>query len=370
MDVSNKKLSKKAVIEVSLHWIFVIVVGAIILTFFITIVVKQKNASEQNLIIDLRNTFASYILGAQTASQGAVELSTFENPFSYSCSLIRDQKCSCQLLIGDKFTQALDLEDSVLFSPKSSGKETDRLLVWSLPWRMPFPATNFVYFSHPKVRYLFVYDPNSFIRNDVETIFTHTLTDKINKDLVKSPGFLDINVSDLGDEFHKIIIIGQLQNLKLPSIPDFLKNEKTVILYVPSVSQKDIQTGNIIYFQYDSKTESFRQQTSSALLGLPSFFGAVFADDVDTYNCAMANAFVNLRNSAQVQLERMKILDESKVCSAFYGQADQESMKNLIRFTEEPSKWNNINFVDFIRSVSSLEQLNARIQNNPCPLLY
>ena len=55
---------KKAQIQVTFNWVYILIAGAVILLFFIGIVVKQKAVSEENLATDVVRVMESIFTGA------------------------------------------------------------------------------------------------------------------------------------------------------------------------------------------------------------------------------------------------------------------------------------------------------------------
>ena len=368
--------SQRAAIELSLHWIFVIFIGAIILTFFITIVVKQRNIAEQELLADLRATFRSYVVGAQSTSRGAVEVATFGHPFTYSCVDTGEESCLCTFAVGDKQRQSFTVSPSVLFAPATIGAAPDTVVIWSLPWRMPFPATNFVYFILPDTRFIFVYDDTATSAQTIESFFTYELTDTMPKELVPLSQLSQLE--DTGYRLHKMIFLGTFATPKPAEFPGFLdrelplfmKNDETKIVYATVQTALDTEIGELFFFRYDPATDSFQKEKESRFVGLPAAIGSFFVDDGTTYACVMSNAFVNLKTVATVQLERTKILNEKGICSAFYTPRDQQHFEKLIAFADEPKTWDTQNYNDLVNAVGSLSTVNERLEQNSCPLLY
>ncbi len=377
---NRRRLLRRAAIELSLHWIFVIVIGAIILIFFITIVVKQNNIAEQNILSDLRDTFRSYVVGAQSSARGAVEVPTFGYPFRYICQDTAEKSCLCEFSVGGKNQQSFVVSPSVLFAPtntKDSDAVPESVIVWSLPWRWPFPVTSFIYFIRPDTRFIFVYDDSSFTAQDIEALFNYEFSDKINKELV--PFTTVHSLKDRGDAEHRVIFLGAFTKQRfaeeLPTalnteLPAFLKNDRTVVVYSSIHDRNEIQEGKVFYYAYDEDAAVFLSSGESRFVGLPSAIGSFFVDDVTTYNCAVSNAFLDLRIAAQVQQKRAKILEDKGVCSALYTPRDQQMFERLIAFTDDPKQWNTLNYNDLINTVADIEHLNTQLEHNSCPLLY
>ena len=64
-------LSKKAQTEVQFHWIFILIVGAIILAFFVSLAVwykgQQESKLEQTMVFKLQSLFRAAMESPRTA---------------------------------------------------------------------------------------------------------------------------------------------------------------------------------------------------------------------------------------------------------------------------------------------------------------
>jgi len=57
-------IKKKGVIEVQFNWIFILIIGAIILFFFFSIVKTQKTVSEKKISTTVRRDIRAILTGA------------------------------------------------------------------------------------------------------------------------------------------------------------------------------------------------------------------------------------------------------------------------------------------------------------------
>ena len=67
---------KKGAIEVSFNWLFVLIAGAIILLFFISLVNTQREKSETNIALTIKTELKSILIGASLSEsrQLAIDL--------------------------------------------------------------------------------------------------------------------------------------------------------------------------------------------------------------------------------------------------------------------------------------------------------
>ncbi|MBU2634489.1 MAG: hypothetical protein KJ674_04560, partial [Nanoarchaeota archaeon] len=125
--------------QVQFNWIFVIIVGALILLFFVGFTIKYKDLQEQKQEIILLNNFDDALK--------SLERSSFTT--STNLNLIKEVKVSCDenVFINTQETSNL------LFSDE---KLKNKILIWYQPYELPFFITNFYYLIDDKKYYLVV----------------------------------------------------------------------------------------------------------------------------------------------------------------------------------------------------------------------
>lgn len=131
---------KKGQIEFQFNWVFVFIIGAIIVIFFTTLVFKMKENSDlqTNIAItsELETIFQSTV--SSTDSSTLIELTKTE--IEYDCN---------------GFTvDGVKIDSVMAFSP--SPLITEELLTFSLDWSFPFKVQNIFYMTTPDVRYVFI----------------------------------------------------------------------------------------------------------------------------------------------------------------------------------------------------------------------
>ena len=113
-------------------WIFIVIVGVIILTFFVGFAVKYKDIQEKKTEIVILNNLDT----ALTNLQG----SSFTT--STSIDLLLDINVDCSK--GD-FSIFINQKNGVNHLLASKNKLKDKMHIWYQPYEIPFKAANFYY---------------------------------------------------------------------------------------------------------------------------------------------------------------------------------------------------------------------------------
>ncbi|MDP7323713.1 MAG: hypothetical protein QF632_03050, partial [Candidatus Woesearchaeota archaeon] len=136
--------SKKAAIEVQFNWIFVLIAGALIIGFFVMIVSKQQTSVKSEINIVVSRAIEAILTGSKVSADSASPGSLPVGNIEFDCD---------SYSVGDVERK---LKQMTVFAPDLiKGKQ---IITWSLPWNVPFRATNLLLLTSPQVRYIFVYD--------------------------------------------------------------------------------------------------------------------------------------------------------------------------------------------------------------------
>src|SRR3990167_4502109 len=130
---------KKGVSGMPFVWIFVGIVGAMFLLFFIKLAFDLKNTSQDlnDKIMVLK--VKDLLVGASSSPGYFTKLNL---PLVDGRILKFSGDNYLQIYNGDKLLGRLDMENSVIFSPVI---ENNDVLLWSDRWNVPFYASNFVF---------------------------------------------------------------------------------------------------------------------------------------------------------------------------------------------------------------------------------
>ncbi|MBI4896136.1 MAG: hypothetical protein HY832_01155, partial [Candidatus Aenigmarchaeota archaeon] len=147
--------SKRGQVDVQFHWVFILIIGAIILSFFVGLSLWYKGSQEQKITADIVTSLDSVLDTAKQSPKTARTTTIPDITLSFSCS---PDECSDYGCISDFSGGGISqsTETEILFALHDlSGSE---LITWALEWQLPYKIANFLYLTTDRVRYVFVYD--------------------------------------------------------------------------------------------------------------------------------------------------------------------------------------------------------------------
>lgn len=301
------KFNGKAQVEMQFNWIFVLIVGVIILSFFVVIAMRQKGASEQQVNIGFFTNFETAVSGV-SAVEGKTLL--FEIPsmdLRYDCTL----GCDCAAYAGLSRAKAQSsmfrFAERIIFSPNRI--KGNNLLTWSKDWSYPYKITNFLLMTSPEVKYLIEDTPlgNQLFKDlppssiDVEQAPTKAFDKQFftpNTEIKNITGnykvkfvFTDTDPTDPA----KFTIPSQLYDLP--------NSDVTAI----KIEKAEADSHEMIVFYEKNDNNLFEERGKSYLFGEATRFAAIFAEDMNAYSCMMNKAFKAFNTVSKVYNEKLNI---------------------------------------------------------------
>ena len=155
--------SKKGQIEVSFNWIFILIAGAVILLFFVSLVNTQREKSDRSIALTIKTELKSILTGAALSESRELDIDLPKIHLKFICEYYEcdnfdtsdNPSCYSQYEIGQTGINQ-QTPSQILFAPSEiSGK---KILTWAIPWNVPFYVTNLLYITGTNVKYLFVND--------------------------------------------------------------------------------------------------------------------------------------------------------------------------------------------------------------------
>jgi len=365
-------LNKKAVVEIQFNWIFIMIVGAIILMFFITIVVQQSRQSNKKIAASITFDMSSIFSGAQisTNTEHIVDIPPLnlhfecDNNSGYSSYRIEDSERP----IGDSL---------VVFSPSYIYGKGRKLLTWSVDWNAPYRVTNFLFLSTPLMRYLIWNGTNGNARGLFDD-----LPDKMMKD---------------NDIYQTVAGISNMNNYKVrivklyesgfdpyndivnaPVDLQYMAGTDLTMVYIDpqnSPSRDSLNEWGHIYF-FKSNGIQFELVGRTYYFDRASIYGAIFSETYENYNCNMNKAFERLfyvtkiyESRAQGLLDHFSTSSDPQNCFSKILTA-----KNYLTSIKTASQ-NGFFTTDteastFYQNVVDLKTQNKNIQRHSCPVIY
>ncbi len=284
--------SKKAQITLQFNWVFAIIIGAVILSFFVVVIQKQRKSSD----LDLANNLLSdmdLILAGQTVSVGREDLMEIPK---------REIKFDCEeYSIMDMTRQK---GNSIIFSPMTF--ESDRMLAWTLSWDLPFKIGNFIYLTTPDIKYYLVHTGNVDTPMSVGEYIINNFPENLK---LREVEFGGMSIIPDDDNQIRMIYLGIAPGSVPPNLIS-ARNQDVSALYI-DVDPMDLEAFDRSDLQFYVKDGGlFRKQTHPDIadpypaFGKESVFGAMFVNDIELYHCTMIRALKRMAIVAHVYNRR------------------------------------------------------------------
>ena len=346
-----KSKNKKAAIEVQFNWIFVLIAGAMILAFFITIVVKQKFVSEQAISATVLTSLESILTGAKV-SIGATN--TIDLPpkteIKFGCD---------EYSIGDMPKQT---KTRIIFAPDLiKGR---KMVTWALGWSLPYRVTNFLYLTSPDVKYVIVGS------GDLAKEINKTLPDEISKEIASDIEDAE-RIKYKNNYQTKFIFVDTSGVITLDY--SFRNADVTAIQIIP---ESEANSGTIKFYEKDPANPlNFKLIETTYYLKIESLIGAIFSGNAETYNCVMKKAFKKLSIITSIYQERSTALasyysSQGSACDSYHSTLDINEIADVSSVLSGPSPLELSSFTSLLNSVNSLKDQNKEAQLYSCALIY
>jgi len=349
--------TKRGVIEVQFNWIFILIAGAVILLFFVSVVKRQTNISDEKIAVDIKTIFKAILVDAK---QNIGTLSSIHIPkteITYDCTGY-SVKGTNPMILGESF------------SPSVLESVTRKLYLWALDWSIPYKTANFQYILSPDIRYIIVDD-----NNYAEELY-NLLPENVTKEL-KDWSNID-TLKDKNNYNFKLVFFDE--SAEMPSL-NFLekmhdKDVTAINIVVSDECEPQFDStldgcGNITF--YEKKEDIFEEQGTYPYIKKESLLGAVVADNNKTYVCVMERAMKKLNITAQIYLNRTLALEdyiESGNCKNYYIWAKNRLNKIMLKCGE--LSFENIKeiYQNAYTLNNNLKYANKKLQTESCPLIY
>ncbi|MEK6835863.1 MAG: hypothetical protein AABX55_02465 [Nanoarchaeota archaeon] len=154
--------------QVEFNWIFVLVAGAILLTFFVWFAVKYKDIQEEKLNIEILTNLDNSLTNLQASSFTLIDEIKLPVELQITCN---------DLIVNDKNYK----NNNFIFSPS---KLKNKMLIWYEPFKMPFKIADFYYIISSDKKFFLIY--NNQDQEDYIDILIEDLPEKFKSNVIKS----------------------------------------------------------------------------------------------------------------------------------------------------------------------------------------
>ena len=233
--------------QIEFNWIFIIIAGAIILTFFVTFAFKYKSVQEEKLSVDLLINLDKALYNLQASPYATFDIIDIPKDLQITCN---------DLKIGDRSYS----NNNLIFSPENL---KDKIYIYFKQFNFPFKVDNFYYIISPGNNFYLVYNQNDQKAKEFTEDLINNLPEKFKN---------NIKISTIRKPNAKNIFINTNAQ---PNDVKITINDKITINY-----------NNINY-------EDVNQEL---------VYGAIFSDDFDCVYKKIKPRFENVINSYEKKL--------------------------------------------------------------------
>jgi len=346
--------------EVQFSWIFILVVGGLILLFFVAMVNSQRDSADTKFSATLARRLQSIMTGVEVSAGTAHEIAIPKTKILVDCNSFSIGKTSRVF------------KNRILYSPDLiKGRE---LFTWTVRWSAPFPVTNLVMMTSSDVIYVFVNSSGLPFEEYPQQLYEE-LPDNITKRIVS-------RASDLQD-----IDFSNYYKVKMVFIDD-PGSEAAYVTGIPEVDVKAIKIepqatyggtmersyGQIRFYRKRSGSFVLEDAAEPSLpyVGLAMMAGAVFAEGEEMYGCSLAKA------SSRLDLGILLTMDRASGLRKLLHFANLEpgsplsgcvyySLMNL-EIMHDNSDLSDL--VAFGNAAQELYRQNEVLEEYSCPLIY
>ncbi len=347
---------KRGQVEIQFNWVMLLIAGALIFLFFFSIIRWAKTSSDESQAAKTSYSLDAILTGASVTKNTVNILELPIERIDFYDSI----ETSCHAYRVDESRNQRNIRNKILFAP--SRIEGSRLITWTLSWNVPFRVDNFLFFSSPLIRYIFIgaeYDP---IFQYINKTFPVNLT----PEFYTSPPVLQ----DENNFKVRIVYINQ-EPKKAPS------NSANPVNTFNKMPGEDVTALKITGTDLDNIEVTFYDKTDPATavntyftlidntrapVGEAALFGAIFSDHPDYYDCNMQKAIARLKNVAEVYKKRSEALETEYSGTNCY--TPHNGAKDALT-----TYLNSLN-QDLSALQSSLKESNRQAQIYSCALIY
>lgn len=338
----------KAQIDIQFNWIFILIVGGIILSFFVGVAIWYKDTQEQKIAADVVTKLDSLFMTAKESPKTARYTPIPKVDLTFMCSANDCNSYGCaSSFSGGNIAKETDTE--IIFALDNI-KGTN-LITWALEWTLPYKIANFLYITNDATRYVLVYDTDhTSVADSVSALLSE------NSYLVKEKMHIDdFFLENRNDNFVRIVGFVEKGRISESVVADILGQNEWDIIYVDGTAEQ----GTVIFPDGDVP-----------YTGIELLLGAIFSADADFYRCNIQKAAYQAGFVSAVYAERTRTLHdyftnedtEHAYCAYYFGEDVQHAIENVA----DEIALGELSYED----VTLLKQNNAYAVIKSCPRVY
>ncbi len=347
----------RAQISIQFNWIFVLIVGVIVLGFFLMLTnTQQKKATVEEATDLIQNIDTVFT----TISKEANAVQSFPIPNA-------DITFTCEPGLSQYYIQGtgpIPTPYDVIFTTDSlKGSE---IITWTKSWNIPFESAIFTFMTNDRTLFLFVTMPTSPDQNAMVTSLYEEMPDAFDKRLISVNDISGLRASGY-DRYVFVNHNSSIGNIVPEVSTHFDYPEKSVIRSFLPDGTNSYDTYGKVTFAAPAFSLSDAKKGTKTYLHTASLWGTIFTEDKDTYECTIQKALLRTRIAATVLQKRSQMIQNELISTyCFSDQAIAEGdFADLITATE------TFDAALMYEISNDLEELASdSLRGYSCPYLY
>jgi hypothetical protein len=338
--------SKKAQEQIQFNWIYIAVVGAIILSIFVGVALNIRRSARTSMEADTITYFDEIFVSVQASENtensitlGGLDLEVATDSEDCNFYTIKGSE------LGGRSTEFIPI-----FSPDVI---KTRILSYSLGWDMPFRVNYFLFLTSPEVAYVSIGQNSAY----------DELPDHITKKRVDSSDeFVNQNYykvrffSDDEDDFK--FLDSSLKKL----------DEKDITGVYYSESQKILK-----FYEMDKASGMLEEVGESSYVDKTSLLAAIYSENLGAYECNMKKGLKRLNKFSRILLTRAENIKSSSLMPQCSDLSNYNNAIGLLQEIEEATATASVDRGDLSVVVAKkdyLKDLNRNLNRKSCPTIY
>lgn len=340
------------------------IIGAIILTFFISIVSKQKTQAEEQISLNVVMAFKT-ILQSSIVKERVTQmilLPKYDMEFYCDIDTCTEQGCNSGYRVkGSGIDVSSDFMS--IFSPEFiHGK---KMITYSFEWNLPYRIENFLFLTTDNYRYVLVNDSDPKRVSDFLVIKPDNLT----IDIVK-----ESQLSSVRDQNHYNVRYIFFNKATVSPANLIQSSSSEVNVSAVSVIFETVNFGHIDYYSF--KQGTFQKTGTVNFFDNATMLAGIFSENKIYYNCNMVKAFNRAQRLSLIYAKKLsnleeKYYNETAGCGfVFYKKDPAQKIYDLSRAIIAKKEINQTDSQKLYDSINKLREINKKARDLSCPVIY
>lgn len=295
------RTGKKAQVEITFNWIYLLIAGAVILLFFVGIVVKQKVAAEEQLASEVVEVMDTIFAGAGVSEKTKNFIDTSglaDYTLYFNCEIDSQGKSLSEFGIKEKGS-SIQSRIEPIFSPQEL--KATKMVLWSLPYNFPFKVIDNLFVTSLNTKYFILFSQDKFYEEFLNATQGFNRKEILDLSSVNPENNYQIRIIDLDGLFIK-------ENQLVPdSLISMADDKVTAVVFSGS--------NRLTYYQKQGNLWKKMHLNPLTIVSIAeerdaAKYAAIFSANDKIYQCNMQKAFQRLQFLLEIYEKKAKEMNQ------------------------------------------------------------